>query len=790
MATLKAGQNDLARTVQFAEGYHPMKEALMSEHQPTDPIYCAVGLEFLQPWEHLPGVRKIKELALGNAVSAIPVFHVGDDDNRRFWKEQFPSLADDIDAVPRFPERPKYGMAAFFNLPLEFWLEELRLVRELGLLSLNYPMDPLTLTPDDLARVQEVAGDTLVTYCFMGETNVGGLPYERLRQWCTELPALLPGAVDETPPVELPALVQDVDLRQLHDAFLTRYRRLAANGRMLGVRYLVGIEADQQVRLDMEAGADCPCLELTPSEPIAGPAATRGAAKAYRAPLWGVYTALAYYQAPTNKWTPERLQIAYQAFYAAGAGLFCEMNMAIIMSAMCSGFFTVKGSPPQRLGEEERREFDDPLCARAREVMAEFYRFTQFHDRPSGGPRVKLGVVMGHLDFFSGPQQQFLLCADPAFSVGPAEAMWRHFPRLFESEEWYTPPRKYYWQADPAKFLWYGTPPCGQVDIVPIEAPGEVLQSYGCLVFLGWNTMTPEQYAKLTEYVRNGGRLLMCVPHLGAQLRRDTPLQVINNGDLTELFGVRVLGPGSVAEDVQIYEQSACESYVLPVNTLYLEEAPLVKVELHGARVLAHPRELDDPVLVEHQLGKGFTWLVCTAEYPGARLEAFITDLLRTIADGEQDDIALEGEKVEYAVYYGTTSDGQALSTVYLVNKSIYGQTHLPRLHACGERIPLRVEGYGIRIAWVADDLLISPFDKFVKVTDIRRTPAGYVIDLAAANPGEYRLQLAHRNGLPGVITLNGQPLTLETDPDGALTVPVRLQAANSLIIEKATASE
>ena len=761
----------------------------MTDRHLPHPIYCGIGLEFLQPWDHLPGMRTITELGLGNAVASIPVFHVGNrEEDRRQWKERFPALVDFIDAVPRFPERPQYGMAVLPPMPLEFWLEELRLARELGLTYLYYPhLDPAALSAEERERVREAAGGNILSYIIMGEATSmlgGARPYEQLKALPRPLAPLLPGAVDDAPPAELPASVEQVDLRQLHDWYLRPYRRIAANARTLGVPYLSAIEATDQLRLAMEAGADCPILELTPAEPLSGLASTRGAAKAYHAPWWGVSTVLSYYQAPSNRWTPERLAIGYHAFFAGGASLLLEMNMALACWGLCSAFFTQQGSPPMRLDDAECREFDDPICARARDILADFYRFTQFHERPAAGPRVKLGVVMGHLDCYLGERQEYVWCVvNPAFAAGPAEQTWRHFPRLFESEEWYIPPRKYYWQADPAKFRWYGTPPCGQVDIVPVEAPPEVLQTYGCLVFLGWNTMTPEQYAKLTAYVRNGGRLLMCVPHLSTQLRRDAPLQMINDGDLTELFGVKVLGPGPVAEDVQIYAQSACDSYVLPVNTLYLEEAPLARVELHGARVLAHPRELNDPVLVEHRLGEGFAWLLCTGEYPGARLDAFITDLLRTIAEGEQDDIALEGEMVDYAVYDGATSEGQVLSTVYLVNKSIYGQTHTPRLHARGERIPLRVAGYGMRIAWVCGDLLISPFDKFVKVTDIRRTPAGYQIDLAAAESGEYRLQLAHRGGMPGAVTLNGQPVVLQEDLDGSPAFTSWLDETNLLTI-------
>jgi len=762
----------------------------MSERKLPHPILCGIGLEFLQPWDHLPGMRKIKELGLGNAVASIAAFHVGNsEEDRRQWKELYPSLAEFVDAVPPFPERPKYGMAVLPPMPLEFWLEELRLARELGLTYIYYPhLDVATLSEEERASVREAAGGSILSYFVMGEaTSMLGSArsYEQLKALPRPLASLLPGAVDGAPPAELPATVEQVDLQQLHDWYLRPYRRVAANARTLGAPYLSAIEATDQLRLAMEAGAECPILELTPAEPLSGLAAARGAAKAYRAPWWGVTTVLSYYQAPSNRWTPERLAIGYHTFFAGGASLLLEMNMALACWGLCSAFFTQQGSPPMRLDDAECREFDDPICAHAREILADFYRFTQFHERPASGPRVKLGVAMGHLDCYLGEKQEYVWCIeDPAFAVGAAEQTWRHFPRLFGSEEWYIPPRKYYWQADPAKFRWFGTPPCGQVDIVPVEAPPEVMRSYGCLVFLGWNTMTDEQYGKLTEYVKNGGRLLMSIPHLSMQVRRDAPLELVNDGDLTELFGVKVLGAGPDAEDAQIFEQSAHDRYVLPVNTLYLEEAPLAKVELRGARALARPRELADPVLVEHRLGKGFAWLLCTREYPGARLDAFITDLLRTIAEGEQGEIALEGEMVDYAVYDGATSEGQALSTVYLVNKSIYGQAHTPRLHACGERIPLRVAGYGLRIAWVCGDLLVSPHDKFVKVTEVRHKPAGYEIELAVAEPGEYRAQLALRGGLPDTIRLNGQSVTLTEDADGALSFTARLEAANLLFVE------
>jgi hypothetical protein len=429
-----------------------------------------------------------------------------------------------------------------------------------------------------------------------------------------------------------------------------------------------------------------------------------------------------------------------------------------------------------REGDDEQRGFDDPICVRGREIVADHYRFTRFHDRPSGGPRVTLGFVMGHLDAYTGGagKQAHVWCVDdPAFAAGAPEATWAHFGGMFESEPWYVPPRKYYWQADATKPRWHGTPPCGQIDIVPIEAPPEVLKKYGCLVFLGWNTMTPEHYEKLKAYVRGGGRLVMSVPHLSTQLRRDRVPEIINDGDISDLFGVRVLGKGSDIDEVQLFEGSAHKAYELPVGALYLEEATLAKLELRGARVLARPRRSEDPVLVEHRLGKGVAWLLATWDYPGQRLDAFITDLLRTVAEGEQGDIALRGEGVAYAIYDGPHP--RNLKTIYLANKSLYGQPHIPTLVVRGREIPLYVGGRDMRVAWLCGDLLMSPLDRYVKVTGAEQTARGYRIDLAA-EPGVHRIDLAPVRGAIKVVKIDGRTQKLRADADGLATFTCKLR--------------
>ena len=738
------------------------------------PIYCCLPIEFIQPWEQNDAIRQVKACRLGNMVMLQGTFHVGDEEDRRRWKEHFPELAAQVDATPRFPERPRHGMAALFTLPLAFRLEQLRLCRELGLTVLNFFPSLMHLPPEEYALMLEAGrGLVLTEMLFCENLSLLGatLSPERLKQIdATPIGSHAEGYRAEA--VGGPSIFDDPaapDFQQVHDWFINRFRAAGAALRARGVDSLGAVEASSQMRLALEAGVDLPVLELVPHEPLRGLAAVRGAAKAYGKPLWGVHTALGYYRAPTDAWTPERLRIAFNLFYAGGASIFSECNLPLRNWGSCSGFFTIPGSPPIRQGEEECREFDDPLCARARAVVSEFYRFTQFHQRPAQGPRVRMGYLLGNLDAWGGNEGERMWLVDhPGFLVPDALRSWRHFDRVFDSEPWYIPPRKYYWQADPAKPLRHGTPPGGQVDLVPAEAPIEVLQSYGSLAFFGWNTMTEEQYARLTAYVEGGGTLFLAVPHLDTRTRGDQAPAYLRGGDVRDLCGVRILGSGEQVDELFFAEQTADARYLFPQGALYLEEAPLARLELHGARVLAHPRgKPEQPVLLEHRIGSGTVYLLAVGEYPGERLDAFITDILRTLAEGEQGEIAVESRDVFYAVYDGEMPSGQPCSTVYLVNHDIYGQPAYPALVVKGERVPLRVPGGDLRIAWVCENLLIAPHDKFVTVTDLQRTDNGWQITLEADGAGERLLQLAALTGTLGAATLDGAEFPLERFREG-----------------------
>jgi hypothetical protein len=768
------------------------------KNSPAPQVHCCIPIEFIQPWEHDDAIRKVAELKLGDCIIMQNTCHIGaSDEARADWKKRYPFMAAKVDATPRFHERPVHGMAALVDFPLDHWIAQLNLCRELGLKVVSFLPSVHSLPHADAIRLVEAGRGVVMSDIIMSENlSILGstLSIERLKKFDATPVGdhvtqhfLKP---DGTPRPSIFDNPDALDFAIVQEWFLNRFRALATSARTRFDGPLSGIESSTQIRLSMLAGVDLPILELVPHEPLRGIAGVRGAARAYGKDAWGVHAAMGYFRPPADHLLPKRLKIAYYLFFAAGASIFTECNMPLCNTGSCSGFFSIQASPPIRKGESERLEFDHPIPQAAREFLAHFYKFSQFHTRPSAHPRVRMGYVAGHLD--TGFERNWMVDL-PGFWVPDAAKTGHHIDNAFDSEPWYTPPRKYYWQADPGKTLTYGTPPCGQVDLVPIEAQADVLSSYGALAMLGWNTMTPEHYQSLIAYVKQGGILFLSLPHLSTRTRTDRAQTFIHSGDLSALCGVTVTGPGQAIEEVLFANDCSDTRLNLPQGSLYLENATLGALTLQGAKPLAVSRDKASPnlpVLLEHRLGKGTVLLLNTWDYPGDRLDAFITDILRSLAESQQQDIAIRSRDVYYSLFDGSFPSGQSYSTVYLVNHNIYGQTAFPSLVMDHKHeTPIRVPGHEMRIAWLIDGTLVSPTDPYVKITNAVKTPASLALTLeslpvaASGKPTQRTLQLAQPQGWISSVTINDTAVPIQATPDNELTITFPLTGHDTLVI-------
>ncbi len=68
---------------------------------------------------------------------------------------------------------------------------------------------------------------------------------------------------------------------------------------------------------------------------------------------------------------------------------------------------------------------------------------------------------------------------------------------------------------------WFSPTPYGAIDLLPIEAPENVLNKYKCLVFVGWNSYDQSDFNRLEQFVSEGGTLIMSAAHINSVLQPD-----------------------------------------------------------------------------------------------------------------------------------------------------------------------------------------------------------------------------------------------------------------------------
>lgn len=85
---------------------------------------------------------------------------------------------------------------------------------------------------------------------------------------------------------------------------------------------------------------------------------------------------------------------------------------------------------------------------------------------------------------------------------------------------------------------WFSSTPYGTVDLLPVEAPLDVMNQYKLIAFLGWNTFDENDFNRIRDYVFNGGSLLLTAAHLNVELQPDQPVKFPQNDSvIREMLG-------------------------------------------------------------------------------------------------------------------------------------------------------------------------------------------------------------------------------------------------------------
>lgn len=506
---------------------------------------------------------------------------------------------------------------------------------------------PSHLTPEIVKNIKEIAGGYFIGD-MIGET--GGLA-----SWPK-------GYYEDAASMDLPE--QNVtDLQQAKDTYIRHVSELVNLDRGMGIDQVLAVEATAFSRYNFEAGVDITCLEMMCGDPEILLASARGATRAYRRKLWGCHIAHEWYGGYRHD-DPikyKRLKLAYDYAYLAGANLIYPESGDYGLRSYGYNY------PP-----------DHDYCDAYRKTWDAFADFIARDHRPEAGPLAKVAFVQGNLDSYTGwggttVWNQF---QDESWGYSDPEYSWNILKNVNRSQKWHDV--TVFGQADTSH-----APAFGQYDIIPAEMPLEIMSQYDYVIFVGWNTMTPELFEKCKAYVNNGGNLLLTAAHLNTSAKRCGEIELICGGELADFLGcnVKLNGP-RLNSGVKFVKESQMPGVLYPATGDFdcdpICAAGFVQyadIQMQGGKVCAfledrfmHREEACHPALVENRYGNGCVALLTSLDYPGASgvfpLYSQIVGEWLTASHRTCPIQVLANDRVAFSVY----PDKNGHYVVYLLN--------------------------------------------------------------------------------------------------------------------------
>ncbi|HEY0827002.1 MAG TPA: hypothetical protein VGE40_02820 [Bacilli bacterium] len=375
--------------------------------------------------------------------------------------------------------------------------------------------------------------------------------------------------------------------------------------------------------------------------------------------------------------------------------------------------------------------FDEP-CIRHREIQQKFYHFVQTHSR-RGNIHVPMAFVHGNYDGWVCFTRNNVWAQDGVeWNFNHPEESWDLLNVFYPNsllDAIYRHPCPNHPQG------YYSGTPYGVVDILPIEADGEVMGKYNVLAFLGWNTAEELQIEKLKHFVINGGVLLLGWVHLQTGAEREKAF-----GNTPEMLGNDVIGSLIGAELIEFMA-------ALIENNM---EATVGRLRLKGASPVIQNEE-GIPVLLENKLGKGKVLFLNVKAYPSEKsvrnlYEHILHQLGRDVVNTERERGWLQcTAEVGFTVY---DREGEQLRTIYFINTNWWDETAIPSSIQLvwGEReIPIDVYRGEVNILTLSDNWAVWTFDNDTDVISVHEGEGGASFKLQGM--GQTELMIFHKGG-------------------------------------------
>ena len=547
-------------------------------------------------------------------------------------------------------------------------------------------------------------------------------------------------------------------MQEAKDAYIAYIRRfLDYERKQIAKGTLFVVDSSLLAKYHAMAGVDALILEVMPGDPHLMQAAFRGSARVF-GKRWGAHIAMQCYGGCRldELWQRRYKTVLYFSYISGAQSIWSERSQ-----------FNYNQNNRQKFA------FGDPGLARNRRLLREAYQFNRIHTRPPDGPKVRLAIAHGNLDGAPGLWNRCVWgqYKGTKWLEGPAERGWRFVDKLNRKQDW--PKETVHGDSDLS-----GSPPYGQYDVVPIEAPLDALRKYSCLLFLAWNTMTHGIYDKLKAYVSAGGRLVMYLSHLSVETDRARPIKLYRDGNFADLFGARVLGRAKKKiQGVNCLADSSIKSYRFPrwrvsTDPRFMGRFTPATMALTTAKVISGYCDYyrttaeylnSHPFLIENKVGRGRAFLVAAWEWPADEgLYRFTEDLLRVLVQGEQGDISLlSTDRIRWSVFQGTLPRSRRkYQVVYLLNVDPYCDAVARLLVKGNTTQPFMLSANELRLAYLCGDLLLVPEDKLVDIDTWETGKHKQNVTLFSA--ASQKVEVHNTGKRPLAVSLNGAATSVE----------------------------
>ncbi len=449
--------------------------------------------------------------------------------------------------------------------------------------------------------------------------------------------------------------IENPTLKDVADGFMRRVHDHVSSRLIWGSIMSTG--ADFSMDYQVAAGIEIPCTEDMPfRNMLLASSLERGIARQYNLPIWGSHNA--------HEWNafipysnPLRMPLLYAGFqlkYMTGAKIIInESGNWEVQSVLCQdsplhkmphvevGAPGIHGATSDEIApymEEAKKKaadigYDSEVCRKYRAEMSRFWSFVKENPAPKGQPETTIAIAKGNFDLSSENVKptipiggaQRIAERNVNWFPGAPEATWAVIKDALmpRPEEILAPNRNFYLSGTP-----YGLCDIASFAYDNITAE-HLLKNYKCLLFAGWNTCSEKQYKILCDYVKGGGKLVIGLAHLSTDMTRKyqtfTLDDLVNNGDFSELCGIRITG-----QTGRIWWATAKEPDATKTNCLGITwprrygiiGSKLGKVEFTNPEESYELLAVDDeamlPVIIRAKSGMGEVFFINSWCYPSA----------------------------------------------------------------------------------------------------------------------------------------------------------------------------